>query len=696
VAIGDFNEDGIADLVTANRTFEPTVAVLLGNGDGTFVAPQMIPVPDFPNSVAVGDFNEDGHSDLVVANTGLDSNPNHTVSILFGNGDGTFRAGPTMNVGVGPYSVAVGHLTGDGHEDVAVANKFSNSVSVLLGNGDGTFKPAQNFAVGTGPESIAIGDFRGDGHADLVTANWGVSNDLSVRTVSVLLGNGDGTFQPARDYLSGIHPISVVVGDFNHDGHEDLAVANEVGPAADTATVAILLGRGDGTFGPPQTYVAGDALFAIGVGDFNGDGYSDLAVADWSHDVARILLGNGDGTFQVGQPLEVGPGPAAVAVGDFNGDRHQDLVTGNGGGNTVSVLLGDGQGTFLTAPDLEPGRQPWAVAVGDFNGDGQQDLAVTYTAPSTTVSVLLGNGDGTFQAAQDYSVGDGAAPFALTVGDFNNDGIPDLATANRGTNPSISVFLGNGDGTFKPAQNTPLPPNSFTQNLTAGDFDRDGVLDLAVTNPLRNSVSILRGNGDGTFQAPQEISVANSPFALAVDDFNGDGIADLAVTSFGSCCPFHPVVSILLGNGDGSFQQPQEYPVGGAPTSLVVGDFLADGHRDLAVGNDDGISVLLSNGDGTFQAAHTIVVGAIPKAMAIGDFNGDTTPDLAVATDENNVAVFHGNGDGTFGLPQLFGVASEPWSIAVGDFNGDGQSDLVTANLLGRSLSILINDTVSP
>jgi len=322
-----------------------------------------------------------------------------------------------FGAGTDPDSVAVGDFNGDGKLDLAVANEGSGNVSVLLGNGHGTFQAAVDYGAGTDPDSVAVGDFNGDGKLDLVVANGGSNN------ISILLGNGDGTFQAAVNYGvgSGSVPTSVAVGDFNGDGKLDLAVANEL-----SNNVSILLGNGDGTFQAAVNDGAGSTLFAVAVGDFNGDGRLDLAVADAVSDYVSVLLGNGDGTFKTAVQYVAGFEPLSVAVADFNGDGKLDLAVANYESNNVSILLGKGNGTFQAAVDYGTGT-PGSVTVGDFNGDGKLDLVVGGADGDNVsiVSVLFGNGDGTFQAAVNY--GTGAGPTSVAVGDFNGDGRLDLA-----------------------------------------------------------------------------------------------------------------------------------------------------------------------------------------------------------------------------------------------------------------------------
>ncbi len=325
-----------------------------------------------PISVAIGDFNGDGLADMAVVNSG-----SNTVSVLLGNGDGTFQPQVAYATGTNPYSAAVGDFNGDGKLDLAVANNTGGTVSVLLGNGDGTFQTQAIYTVAVGADSVAVGDFNNDGKADLVVARYNQAE------VSVLLGKGDGTFQPQVTYAAGIHPYSAVVADLNGDGKLDLIVAN-----SGSSTVSVLFGNGDGTFQTQVTYATGGNPQVVVLADLNGDGNADLAVANFGSNTVSVLMGNGDGTFQTQVTYAVGSAPESLAVGDFNNDTAADLVVGNLNSNTVSLLRGKGNGTFLPQVTYATGVNPHAVAVGDFTGDGNSDLAVTNFGVNT-VSVLL-------------------------------------------------------------------------------------------------------------------------------------------------------------------------------------------------------------------------------------------------------------------------------------------------------------------
>jgi hypothetical protein len=287
--------------------------------------------------------------------------------------------------------VAVGDFNGDGAPDLAVANYTSNTVSVLLGNGDGTFQAQRTFAAGTGPRSVAVGDFNGDGTADLAVANQ------SSNTVSVLLGNGNGAFQAQHTFAAGSRSQSVVVGDFNGDDSLDLAVANAgTSPYFGDGSVSVLLGNGDGSFLGRRNYPAGISPSSVAVGDFNGDGSLDLAVTDFNSNQLSVLLGNGDGAFLT-SPVRyiVGIGPNSAAVGDFNGDGLPDLAVANYYSNDVSILLNDGswaRPARAPSPD-RPRREPVAALAVVASPSAVPSDLVTADLPTRLSAVWPGPGE---------------------------------------------------------------------------------------------------------------------------------------------------------------------------------------------------------------------------------------------------------------------------------------------------------------
>lgn len=373
-----------ASVPTANLTTAGTAVVTVANGTGVVSNPQYFQVVknnytvawsklDYatdptPQDVTTTDFNGDGNLDLAVATA------NNSISILLGNGTGSFPTHTQYGVPGNPVAIVHGDFNGDGKQDVATADQRGSNVSVLLGNGDGTLQTHQEFATGSKPAAIATADLNGDGKLDIVTANSSSNN------VSVLLGNGDGTFQAHRDFSVGNGPAAMAIGDFNGDGKLDLAVVNST-----DATVSILLGNGDGTFQVAVPYGTAIGPNSIVVGNFTSADTLDVAVGT-SNKLVSILLGNGNGTLQNHKDYTIGANSVAIAAGDFASNGKLSLVTANYNDNTVSVLVGNGDGTFKGQSIFVTPSGPAAVAVGDFNNNGKLDIAVAdFTANVVTV-----------------------------------------------------------------------------------------------------------------------------------------------------------------------------------------------------------------------------------------------------------------------------------------------------------------------
>jgi hypothetical protein len=360
--------------------------------------------------------------------------PDTTVDATFacvGAGETPYATGDS------PTSVVVGDFNGDSRQDLAVANSYNddrlgNSVSILLGDGSGGFGGKTDFATSWSPRSVAVGDFNSDGKADVVTAN------ADSNTVSVLLGNGSGGFGAKTDYPTAFEPISVAVGDFNGDNKQDLAVANSFNDSHWGNSVSILLGNGNGSFGPKTDYATGAQPMSVAVADVNSDGKADLMTANSAADTASVLLGNGNGSFGPKTDYATGAQPMSVAVADVNSDSKADLVTANSAADTASVLLGNGGGGFGAKTDYRTDQGPRSVAVADVNSDSKADL-VTANYGNGTISVLLGSGNGWFAYKSDFSTW--SCPYSVAVGDFNSDGRADLATASYFAN-SVGVRLG--------------------------------------------------------------------------------------------------------------------------------------------------------------------------------------------------------------------------------------------------------------
>jgi hypothetical protein len=345
-------------------------------------------------------------------------------------------------------------------------------------------------------------------------------------------------------------------------------------------------------------------------------------------------------------PIGVGNAPISVAAADLDGDGILDLAIANAMSNSITVLHGNGDGTFTevaNSPFATGANLTTAITIADVTGSGINDLVYTDIPGGLTglingitgsvganVSVMLGS-KGTFGGHLDNSTG-GDFPTALAVGDFNADGKIDVAVTNFNSG-NVSILLGKGDGTFTNAANSPIKVGTRPSAVAAGDFNRDGILDLAVANTDDGTMAILIGNNDGTFQAPTYLNVGIRPVAIAVADLNGDGKLDLAVVDFTSSAVF-----VLLGNGDGTFGAPASFGVGAEPSAVVAADFNGDGKLDLAVVNrlSNAVSILKGDGTGSFALSNVVPVRIGPQSVAFADFNRDGAMDLAVVNGGSN------------------------------------------------------------
>jgi len=345
------------------------------------------------------------------------------------------------------------------------------------------------------------------------------------------------------------------------------------------------------------------------------------------------------------------------------------------------------QSASFSRSDIDTGLSlSGGVVVGDFNSDGKPDLLIG-VYPPLGIDLLIGNGDGTFKAPSLVSSG---LCCGLAAADVNGDGKLDIIFTG-------GVFLGNGDGTFQ------APKRSFDvaspRNPLVMDFNRDGRPDLAFADQ-GGGITVLLGKGDGTFGDARNFPIIGSveANALLAADFNGDGIPDLAASNLGPPPQYGDTVSVLLGNGDGTFGTPTGFTVGTYPFPLAAADFNGDGKVDFAVANylSNSVSVFLGNSDGTFLPKNDYSVGAFPVGLAAADFNGDGKPDFAVGGGLLQLSVFLGHGDGTFAPKQDFPTASSMETLTLGDLNLDGKPDAIVVYFAGnRTLSVLLNNTKS-
>jgi FG-GAP-like repeat len=617
-----------------------------------------LPAGIIPTSVVAGDFNHDGHMDFVVAN-GYTSD----LWIYFGKGDGSFELPEIipLSQGLSPVYLAAADLRGTGVLDLVVAEFDTATVGVLLGNGDGTFGFEQTYILPQPPAAIVIDDFNRDHKPDIVAVMFTLSsNTQGVDYIATLFGDGSGKFAApviTRNWGFYGSAWNITSGDVNNDGLPDIVIT---GPGLDNSQVYI--NAGDGAFTAGQILGESGPFSAVvdtRLGDLNGDGCLDAAIADLNGDV-RILYGDCSGNFTFSHFVQMGDSNSAIRLVDVNGDGHLDLVTsaiaavdpeyGDLAGNTLSVAMGDGHGNFTLGRDYVGTGQSYSLAIADFNEDGKPDV-VTPGIDTDTSTVYINNGSGDFGFPEGGFVGlPGVGVLNAPISppyfaDLNGDGKPDVLLLDEGYNGEYftAVMLNDGTGRFSGPVVTDTEItilNNWLGDFRVGDFRKTGHLDLVgiglngAYSGSSNFILFMPGNGDGTFGPSTVVTPAGAEGEMASGDFNGDGKLDfVAVSSTGS----NKLVTTFLGNGDGTFRSGASLSFSDSAediTRVFAGDFNRDGKLDVLVydtGNgywttSSYVWEFLGNGDGTFQAGRQLFSAFQP--MTLADINGDHFPDI--------------------------------------------------------------------
>ncbi|CAF4827986.1 unnamed protein product [Rotaria sp. Silwood1] len=647
---------------------------------GTFISDSR------PRHVAIGYFNDDNYLDLVVATSGSDN-----IGIRQGYGNGTFSS--RINYSTGrlslPYWVAVGDFNNDNLSDIAVANYGTHNIGIFLGYGNLNFSNQSTFQFDSSrPVSLAIGDFNQDNRLDIAVVNNGTFN------VVILLGFGNGSFQMHTTYDMGYDsmPSSIAVADFNNDNQLDIVVVNY-----GTSNLAILLSMGNGIFSM-NTYSTGRGSnpCSVAIGNFNNDNSSDIAVANSATDTVSIFLGNGNGTFTINTTYSTGfySHPQFIAVGNFSKDNTVDIIVANSGTDNVIILEGYGNGIFSLKATHSTGYEsnPYAIAVGDFDNDHISDVVVVNNGIN---SILVLRSYLTYLTPNEtkYSTGDYFSPFSIAVNDFNNDKQLDIMVADVYTS-SVYLFIGYGDGTFDDDKYFSIVEEEHDPDLiAAGDFNNDKYADIAVSMYWTNEIRIYLGNGTGHFENLYICRVGNDsmPAAFTINDFDGDKNLDILVAN-----NVGENIAFLHGYGNGTFAEAMNYPTGyNSPTSIDVGYFNRDNLLDFATTNYDDytISIYIGNGNGTFQNRTLLSTDDYyPNSLVVGDLNNDRSDDIVITIPySSTIGVFLGYGNGTFRSMQTYStdISTNPCAAVLSDFNKDTILDIAFLDQDIPSINVL-------
>jgi hypothetical protein len=637
LTIADVTGDGKPDLIIAGSTSTVAIlAVLPGNGDGTFQPPVLtsfVP-PGFTGFLhfvdrAVGDINGDGKMDVV-----LFTGPN--IFLLLGNNSGSFTFSGTLQSyqnGGNIDSMYLLDLNGDSHPDILTTDALGADFEVFLGKGDGTFSNFTRYSAGTPAGPFLLADVDGDGHPDVLTVYFEVNQPYQL---GYFKNNLDGTFSTLTNV--GASPSQgtplVSAGDLNSDGIPDLTFLTPSG-------LAVSLGQSGPSFGSTHTTISGGSMSPYStlptkpvLGDFNGDGHTDIAIAVEGGIV--LLFGKGNGTFISDDFYDMGQPVGSATVAKFSASGNMDIAV------TLPapfprLLLGDGKGSFTLGPDPNSsyGSQAPVVTVlaADFNGDGKPDLnlgdMLPNTSSSATQSVAFNLGNGIFSAPV-------AVPNSSPIiADFNGDGRKDIINVSG---MQIIVSLGQSNNTFVPVT-TPLRLPFDTGLFNVGDVNNDGKPDLVIN--YRDHLEIWLGNGDGTFTYSSSLSVQNivSAAVAAVSDVDGDGNVDIILSPESNPAGSISPLAIFYGNGNGTFLSPVFIPIAHRYSQVVVADINRDHLPDLVMTDGAAIAVVMNLGGRKFDAEVDYVAGRSISGFSVVDVNSDGYPDIVVA-----------NGDGYYGV----------------------------------------------
>jgi hypothetical protein len=695
VKSADLDNDGDSDIVVSQENFSNGFVVLKNQGNFLFSAPVKYNSTKASKDIVVADFNNDGKKDVALTNSGTNFD-GKTISVYF-QGKAVFGSVTNYTVGTNPIGIAAADFDNDGDIDLAVANNRAQggTISILVNKGNGSFAAPVNFPAGQTPYKITVAKINNDNLPDIVVANEGEKMNILFNG-----GNNNFSNRVEKVVQSvvwgGDANANVEAADIDNDNDNDILYSSSLTWDGNTAQIALFRNLGNGTFAAVQ--LINLAVFTGGavdmdVADLNGDGWKDIVGANFSGRIGdgyQVVLNNGSGNFLSAVAKPAGQSTYTLTTADINNDHKIDVITCDWYSLQVTIHKNNGNAAF-SIPALFNGNNATAGSLdaADIDGDGDLDVvssASSIAAVGVTVTVEKNNGNGTFTKGVAYSIRGGGVHAKFR--DLNGDGKPDLLFATAISSPpyDFHTAINKGDGTFGPRQTWSMNACGWN-DIEAVDLDNDSDLDVVITEWLgcqnvsssAQRIFISKNNGHGVFSAPLIKIVNPFPGSIATGDFNEDGKVDLVTGQ-------SPGMDLHRGTGTGDLLPPVSFATQKAPYTIIANDFNNDGHLDVAACteyNSEGMSVLLGNGNGTFQPAHNYDGAYSPdlrneSGITAGDIDDDGDIDIMVGnTASNDVSIYLNKGNGTFIFRERAGMY---WGVAspiYADFTGDGKKDII-------------------
>ncbi|CAF1020117.1 unnamed protein product [Adineta ricciae] len=696
IATGDFNNDNHLDIIVGNYEI-PNVGIFYGDGTGSF-SDQIIFYTNSncnPHILITSDFNNDTRLDIAIVN--YDYN---YLDIVLTHAKYAYRnqhSYKTVGANSQPYSIISADFNNDNYLDLIVGNYWTSDIGVFLGYDGEKFTSQRTFSTGTGsgPRGIAYGDFNNDSKLDIVVANYYVNN------IALLFGNADGTFSNRRSFSTGSssNPWTVAIGDLNNDSQSDIVVTN-----SGKNTIGIFINYGNGNFSNQRTYATGNNSQPrhVIVTDVNNDQILDILVANYGTRNIGIFLGYGNATFTDQTIYSIGNNstPSSFACDDFNGDGLIDIGVVDTYNNQLVLFFGYKDGTFLSTSKYSTGRnsQPYDISVSDVNNDKQVDIIVA-NYQSDNILIFFGyNGGNNFTIPEIYSTGSNSGPFVLMNNDFNKDGLVDIAVVNYDSS-NVGIFMGSTNGSFKYETTYSTRGRSIPQSVAVNDLNNDTYMDIVVANYYSNAIDIFFGYENGTFSNPISFSTGSgsAPYFVCIEDCNSDKRLDIIVANYQT-----NNVGIFFNNGNGTFRNQMTYSTGtkSGPYYIAVNDLNNDTYMDIVVANYlvDNIGIFYGQSNGTFsqQMIYSTGDSSGPQVIVIRDMNNDDCLDIAVVCQySSSLNLFYGDCNSSYSDQIVYSIGDglEPNSLALHDLNNDSYLDAVLTTYYGRDVRILFGSS---